>query len=329
MLAVVVVELVARGNEGLMILGIEERVGQVESVLLVGTHFLYLGLDGMELGVGGDNVGSSELLAQDSLLEPSACLVSVLRGRHISNIEGELADSGILLDLLGGDDFTFAIKIFEGEVRLVDNVEHIAHLNVACSHGDGNLATGGCALVDDLADGAVDSSDISEGILGTDHRRAVGQFEGSLKEVAEHILCSIFDAVDLERSQHGHILLGAIQNTFNDDVGKAYLLATLQVIEVDEQSADALAGSGILHLVRQVAEFLSLLTGYGRIGSVVAVGLHFSGQGDNGAVGILPCDIEQTIVGTETGGLQCHLRRSKHEAGLGLDEEADGIGLVD
>ena len=102
MLCIVPVETVASGAECFVILCIEELIGQVEGVLLVGAWHLYLGLDSIQLGVCCYHVGSGEFLAQNVCLEPSASLVSVLCGSGVVDVVGKLTDGGVFLNSLCG-----------------------------------------------------------------------------------------------------------------------------------------------------------------------------------------------------------------------------------
>ena len=239
-LCIVPVEAVASRIECLVILGIEELVGEVEGVLLVGAGLLNLGLDGIELGVAGNDVGGGELLAQDRRLEPTTSLVAFLRGSHFSNVAGELANGGILLHGLrlqhGGAVDTYILQRAE---RLVDHIQHIVHLRISSRQGDGDLTLALSAFVGQLAYFTAGSSNVGQRILGAHHRLAILQLESSLIQFAEHILSSIFSAVDLERGQDGHFLLSTTQRTFDDNVGKTHLLPILQVIEEELQTTCA------------------------------------------------------------------------------------------
>ena len=91
------------------------------------------------------------------------------------------------------------------------------------------------------------------------------------------------------------------------------------MIEVDQQAASSLSRCSTCDVVREL-----------RVAGacVVTSGLHTYGQRYGGLIGILPRDIDQTVVGTETGGLQRHLLRSEGQSEVGLDEELDGVRLI-
>ena len=57
--------------------------------------------------------------------------------------------------------------------------------------------------------------------------------------LAKDILDSVDVAVDFERCQYGYVFLSTIEGTLDDDVGQTQLLASLQVIEEEFQTACA------------------------------------------------------------------------------------------
>ena len=140
MLCVVPVETVASGVECLVILCIEELIGQVEGVLLVGAWHLYLGLDSVQLGICCYHVGSGEFLTHNACLEPSARLVSVLCGSDVVDVVGKLTDGSIFLNSLCCQHATVNTDILQGIVGLEDDVQHVAHLCVTGCHWDGYSA---------------------------------------------------------------------------------------------------------------------------------------------------------------------------------------------
>ena len=305
----VVVEIVgSEGVEGLMVGRVEELVGEVVDVLAVGVGCLYLGGDGIEADVAGDDGRRLVFLTAGGLLEPAAHLVALGAGGLVE-IVVEVTDGLVLFtDGLQEDGLLVGVDIGEGVVGLLDDGEDVVEVVVAQGHRDGDLTLGGVLL--GLGD---------DGVGGADHRGFLGKFEHSLVGVVEDLLGGVFLTVDGERGEDGHFNLRAVESTLDDDVGEAYLLAVLQVVEVDEQSALALGRRGTCHVVGEFAEGGTL---------VVAGWLHTLGEQDGGLVGVLPGDVEQSVVGTETGGLQRYLGGCEREAEAGLEDEADGVRLV-
>ena len=249
-LAVVVVESLAPGVESLVVLGIEDGAGEVEGVLLVGAHSLYLRAVAIEVEVAGDDVVHGVLAASVAALKPSAHAVALRDAIVRHDVAPEAADGRVLLHLLGGDDGLPVLRtdVVEGEVGLLHDVQHIVHGGALASQGDGDGAACRVALVGDGAQLAGEGRG-RNGILGADHRHLLRQLEVGLVGIVEDFGSCIFLSVDGQRGQHGHVLLRAVEDALDDDVGEAYLLTSLQVVEVDEQPAGALAGRGALDVV--------------------------------------------------------------------------------
>ena len=318
-LLVVPVEAVASRGECLMVLSIEELVGQVEVVLLVGAGHLYLGLDGVELGVGGDDVGGRELLAEDSRLEPAARLVALLRGSSVGNVVGKGADGGVLLNSLCCQHAAVNANVLQLVVGLEDDVQHIVHLCVAGCHRNGDGAGVLLLVISDVAYGAALSGDVGQRVALADHSLCLRQFQRGLIQLAEYVFDSILIAIDLERGEYGNVLLGAVHDTLDDDVAHSELLALLQAVEVEQQGLRTFRSSCVGNVVRQ-------LTDVGRL--VVTLRLHGLCNFQISAIGNLPCHVNQSVVSSVAAGLQRNLRGLEGEAGLRGEREAYGTGLV-
>ena len=237
MLCVVPVEALASGIEGLMVFSIEILVGQVEEILLVSASRLHLGLYSVQLRVGGNDVSRCKLLAQHVLLEPATSLVAVLRGRSLVDVVGKRTDGGVFLYLLRSQYRAVNTDILQRIVGLEDDVQHVIHLRIASGHGDGHRAGIIFLVVGNLAYGTSRSDDIGQRIFLPDHLLSLRQFQRSFILLTEHVLDSIGVTIDLERSEYGNILLGTVQNTLNDDVCQTNLLASLQMVKEEFQSA--------------------------------------------------------------------------------------------
>lgn len=91
------------------------------------------------------------------------------------------------------------------------------------------------------------------------------------------------------------------------------------MVEVDEQAAGAFARRGSSDFVGEFADVGIL---------VVTIGLHTLLKQYGGLVGVLPGDVEQTIVGAEASSLQRHLRGCEGITETGLEEESDGVAFI-
>ena len=244
MLCIVPVEAVAGRVEGLMVFSVEEFVGQVEEIFLVCARHLHLGLDSIELGVGSDDVCCGVLLAQYCRLEPTASFIAVLRSSNVVDIVSECTDSGIFLDSLCCQYVAFNVNILQLIVGLEDDVQHIIHLCVTGCHRDGDSAGVLLFSVSNLANFTSLCGDVCQRVALANHCFLLRQLQCGLIQFAKDILGSILVAVDLERSQYGNVLLGAIEDTLDNDVGQTNLLGSLQFVEEEFQSACAFTRCG-------------------------------------------------------------------------------------
>ena len=315
MLAVVPIELVTRRIEGLVVLSIEQLVGQIEIILLMGACHLNLSLDSVELGVSGDDVLSGKLLAQNSCLEPAASLVAILCCCSLVDVISKRTDGSIFLDSLCSQYATVNTDVLQLVVRLEDDVQHVVHLGLASSHRDGDGAGIVLLVVSNLANCTGLCGNVGQWVLAAYHSFSFRQFQCSFILLAKYVLNIIKVAVDLERCQYGNILLGTSKGTLDDDVCQTQLLARLQLVEIELQTASAFARCG----AGDVVVLDSVLTG------VVTLRRNSLFQFDSCSVRILPIDINQTIVGTETVGLESYLRRCEGETRFRCEEEADNV----
>ena len=261
-----------------MVCGIKQFVGEVEEVLLIRAGFLNLSSDGIEVDIAGNHIVSCVLLTAGSLQEPAAHL-HAFPGGGGGTVDVKCADG--LVFLTGGsaeNGLLVGVDIGQGVVGLLSQCEHILYRGLAEAHRDGDHALGIVAHVAD--DPYLTLLGLGLHRIGLAHHLYfLREFHLCLVGIVEDLLGGELLTVDGQRGEDGYFLLLATECSLDDNIGEADLLGSLQVIEVDEQSAGAFAWGGTLDVVRQLGH---------RVRVVVTIGLHAYGQRNGGLVGILP-----------------------------------------
>ena len=206
-----------KGIESLVVVGIEELIGEVEDILAVGVGGLDLRSDGIESDVAANNRLGRVFLTTSALDKPSAYLIAFRAGGLVV-IVVEVADGLVFLaDGFQQHGLLIGVDVGEGIVGLLYDVEHVTDAVVTIGHGDGHLTLGSIAGVGDLADIAL-LGFCDDGVGGCDHRRFLGEFELSLVGIVEEFFDGVFFAVDGQRGEYGHLSLRAGEGALNDDV---------------------------------------------------------------------------------------------------------------
>ena len=108
-----------------MVGSVEELVGEVEGVLLIGAGHFDLRSDGIECDVAGDDIVNSPLLTTGGLQEPAAYL-HVLRGSSGVVVNIKLADGLVLLTSeLTKDSLLVGVDVGQLIVWLLHEVDYI------------------------------------------------------------------------------------------------------------------------------------------------------------------------------------------------------------
>ena len=181
------------------------------------------------------------------LLGPATEGVAVLN-RYLVGADGELSGLQVLLDGLCAE-YGRAVGIHEGQrVKwLAYERSHPVHRHIVVGHGDGDDGLLVIALVCDVAQLAFLHL-YGDGILLVDHLVGREEFDGGHVVIAldlKGLLHVVGDAVGCHGGQHGDLLLRTVQQTLDDDAAEAHLLILEHAVEVQQQTALALAGSSV------------------------------------------------------------------------------------
>ena len=162
----------------------------------------------------------------------------ITRGNgNLGSVELECANCCIFLYLLCSDNgLAVGVDIGQGVERLANEVGNPLHGDVVVADRNGDYCLLVIAYIGHISHSTSRSDNVGEWVGAVNHLVSLEELDVGYIVVTnnfEDVIHIIINTISLERGQDRNFLLLTRQRTFDNDVGKAYLLGVAQAVEVD------------------------------------------------------------------------------------------------
>ena len=184
--------------------------------------------------------------------------------------------------LCSDNGLAVGVDIGQGVERLADEVGNPLHVDVVVADRNGDYCLLVIAYIGHFSYSTSRCDNVGEWVGAVNHLVGLEELDVGYIVVTnnfEDVIHIIINTISLERGQDRNFLLLTRQRTFDNDVGKAYLLGVAQAVEVDLKSALAFGWCSTSNIVRKCGGLVTL---------VVTVGNQTGSQGNSSTVWVYP-----------------------------------------